>query len=85
MVVRSWEESEGEGKCKNQIHCCCHHQDKGGLHEGHGINNRCGGDKAFGKGGGGGGICKKLAIRCNKCWPRTVSQAVHAWGNGLVA
>ena len=33
MVVRSWEEKEGEGECKNQIHHCCHHRDKGGRED----------------------------------------------------
>ncbi len=28
-VVRSWEEKEGEGECKNQIRHHCHHWDKG--------------------------------------------------------
>jgi hypothetical protein len=27
-AVRSWEEKEGEGECKNQIRCHCHHWDK---------------------------------------------------------
>jgi hypothetical protein len=28
-TVRSWEEKEGEGECKNQIRRHCHHWDKG--------------------------------------------------------
>ncbi len=32
-VVRLWEEKEGEGKCKNQIHHCPHHQGKGGRED----------------------------------------------------
>ncbi len=28
-MVRSWEEKEGEGECKNQICHCCHHWDEG--------------------------------------------------------
>ncbi len=33
MVVRLWEEKEGEGKCKNQIRHCCHHRDEGGRED----------------------------------------------------
>ncbi len=57
MAVRSWEEKEGEGECKDQIRHCHHHWNEGGLHEGHGhqmlhcINGRRGGDKALSKGG----------------------------------
>jgi hypothetical protein len=27
------EEKEGEGECKNQIRCCCHHWDEGGRED----------------------------------------------------
>ncbi len=33
LAVRSWEEKEGEGECKNQIRRCCHHWDKGGRED----------------------------------------------------
>ncbi len=33
MVVRSWEEKEGQGGCKNQIHCHLHHWDEGGRED----------------------------------------------------
>ncbi len=33
MAVRSWEEKEGEGGCKNQIRRRCHHQDNGGRED----------------------------------------------------
>ncbi len=33
MTVRLWEEKEGEGECKNQICCCCHHWDEGGRED----------------------------------------------------
>jgi hypothetical protein len=33
MVVRLWEEKEGEGECKNQICRCYHHQNKGGRED----------------------------------------------------
>jgi hypothetical protein len=32
-AARSWEEKEGEGGCKNQIHHCCHHRYKGGRED----------------------------------------------------
>jgi hypothetical protein len=32
-AVRLWEKKEGEGECKIQIRCCCHHQDKGGRED----------------------------------------------------
>ncbi len=32
-AVRLWEENEGEGGCKNQIRCPCHHQDEGGRED----------------------------------------------------
>jgi hypothetical protein len=32
-AVRSGEEKEGEGGCKNQIHHHCHHWDKGGRED----------------------------------------------------
>jgi hypothetical protein len=32
-AVRSWEEKEGEGGCKNQIHHHCHHWDEGGRED----------------------------------------------------
>ncbi len=51
MAVRTWEEKEGEGECKNQISHWCHHRDKGGPHKGqrcqmlqsHNINLELGG------------------------------------------
>ncbi len=33
MVVRSWEEKEGEGECKNQIRRRRHHRDEGGRED----------------------------------------------------
>jgi hypothetical protein len=32
-AVRLWEEKEGKGECKNQIHCHCHHRGKGGRED----------------------------------------------------
>ena len=32
-AVRLWEEKEGEGGCKNQIRCPCHHRDEGGRED----------------------------------------------------
>ncbi len=57
MAVRLWEETKGEGECKNQICRCCYHWNKGGPHQGHGrqmlhrIDGRWGGNEAFSKGG----------------------------------